>query len=167
MIRISTALVAAALCINSAGAQEERSKIDALVAKHALANGVPAALVHRVIVKESRYNAAAVGRGGTMGLMQIKHATARGVGYTGSASGLLDADTNLTYAVRYLAGAYRAAGGNADRAVGYYASGYYYAAGRQGLAVSGRRAERRRSYSRRSTWRRDAMAAPRRSEVPH
>ena len=44
--------------------------------------------------------------------MQIKHATARGVGYTGSASGLFDAETNLTYAVRYLAGAYRAAGGN-------------------------------------------------------
>ena len=41
--------------------------------------------------------------------MQIKHATARGVGYTGSASGLFDAETNLTYAVRYLAGAYRAA----------------------------------------------------------
>jgi soluble lytic murein transglycosylase-like protein len=55
------------------------------------------------------------------------------VGYTGSASGLLDADTNLTYAVRYLAGAYRVAGGNHDRAVAYYAGGYYYHAKRQGL----------------------------------
>ncbi len=57
--------------------------------------------------------------------MQIKHATARGMGYAGPASGLLDAETNLTYAVRYLAGAYRAAGGNAGRAVSYYASGYH------------------------------------------
>jgi soluble lytic murein transglycosylase-like protein len=65
--------------------------------------------------------------------MQIKHATARGMGYTGSASGLLDADTNLTYAVRYLAGAYRVAGGNQDRTVAYYASGYYYVAKRLGL----------------------------------
>jgi soluble lytic murein transglycosylase-like protein len=87
-----------------------------------------------VIVRESRYNPRAIGAGGAMGLMQIKHATARGVGYSGSAAGLLDANTNLTYAVRYLAGAYRVANGNADRAVAYYASGYYYAAKRQRLA---------------------------------
>jgi hypothetical protein len=41
----------------------------------------------------------------------------------------------MTYAVKYLAGAYRAAGGNADRAVRYYASGYYYAAKRRGQAI--------------------------------
>jgi soluble lytic murein transglycosylase-like protein len=39
----------------------------------------------------------------------------------------------MTYAVKYLAGAYRAAGGNPDRAVHYYAAGYYYAAKRKGL----------------------------------
>ncbi|HVY56655.1 MAG TPA: lytic transglycosylase domain-containing protein [Xanthobacteraceae bacterium] len=100
-------------------------ELDSLIAKHAAANGLPEALVHRVIVRESRYNPRLVGRGGAMGLMQIKYATARGMGYTGSASGLLDAETNLTYAVRYLAGAYRAAGGNADRAVSYYARGYH------------------------------------------
>jgi soluble lytic murein transglycosylase-like protein len=66
-------------------------------------------------------------------MMQIKLATARGLGYTGTAQGLLDPDTNLTYAVKYLAGAYRAANGNPDRAVSYYAGGYYYAAKRQGL----------------------------------
>ena len=95
------------------------------IARHAAANGLPADLVHRVVIRESRYNARARGAGGALGLMQIKHATARGVGYAGSASGLLDAETNLTYAVRYLAGAYRAAGGNAGRAVAYYASGYH------------------------------------------
>jgi soluble lytic murein transglycosylase-like protein len=110
-----------------------REALDALVAQHAAANGIPASLVHRVIVRESRYNPRAIGSGGAMGLMQIKHATARGVGYSGPAAGLLDADTNLTYAVRYLAGAYRVANGNADRAVAYYASGYYYAAKRQRL----------------------------------
>jgi hypothetical protein len=30
----------------------------------------------------------------------------------------------MTYAVKYLAGAYRAAGGNESRAVALYASGY-------------------------------------------
>ena len=37
--------------------------------------------------------------------MQIKLATARGLGYTGDAAGLRDPDTNLTYGIKYLAGA--------------------------------------------------------------
>ena len=41
----------------------------------------------------------------------------------------------MTYAVKYLAGAYRVAGGNANRAVHYYASGYYYAAKAKGLPI--------------------------------
>src|ERR1700729_837255 len=107
------------------------TEYDALVAKHAAANAVPEALVHRVIVRESRYRSGLVGRGGTIGLMQIKLATARSLGYTGTAEGLRDPDTNLTYAVKYLAGAYRAANGDHNRAVAYYASGYYEAAKRQ------------------------------------
>ena len=59
------------------------------------ANNVPEALVHRVIVRESNYHPDLVGRGGTIGLMQIKLATARGLGYTGDAAGLRDPDTNL------------------------------------------------------------------------
>ncbi len=98
--------------------------LDAAIARHAAANGLPVELVHRVVIRESRYNPGAR-NGSALGLMQIKHATARGVGYTGSASGLFDAETNLTYAVRYLAGAYRAAGGNQSRAVALYASGYH------------------------------------------
>ena len=109
----------------------QRAQYEALVASHAQANGVPEALVHRVIVRESRYQPHLIGRGGTIGLMQIKLATARGLGYTGTAEGLRDPDTNLTYAVKYLAGAYRAANGDLNRAVAYYASGYYYAAKRQ------------------------------------
>jgi hypothetical protein len=106
-------------------AEEARLSLDALIAKHAQANGVPESLVRRVIMRESGYNPHAVGKGGTLGLMQIKHATARGMGYTGEPSGLLDPDTNLTFAVRYLAGAYRAADGNADQAVSYFSRGYY------------------------------------------
>ncbi len=112
-----------------------RSQLDAMVVVHAQANGVPEALVHRVIMRESRYNPRLVGKGGAMGLMQIKTPTARGIGYGGSAAGLLDAETNLTYAVRYLAGAYRLARGNHDRAVYYYARGYYQAAKNEGQTV--------------------------------
>lgn len=98
--------------------------LDAMIARHAAANGLPVELVHRVVTRESGYNPRARS-GGNLGLMQIKYATARGVGYTGAPSGLMDPETNLTYAVRYLAGAYHAAGGNPRRAVALYASGYH------------------------------------------
>src|ERR1700735_4960228 len=114
-------------------ARAQHAQYDELVATHARANGVPEALVHRVIVRESRYQPGLVGRGGTIGLMQIKLATARGLGYTGDADGLRDPNTNLTYAVKYLAGAYRTAKGDYDRAVHYFAAGYYYVAKRQRL----------------------------------
>ncbi len=110
----------------------DRAMIDTLVAQHARAHGVPEALVHRVIKRESGYNPRAVSRG-NFGLMQIRYATARGMGYRGTASGLLDVNTNLAYAVPYLANAYKVAGGNPNRAVALYAGGYYYEAKRKGL----------------------------------
>jgi len=116
-------------------------KYSEMVATHAHANGVPEALVHRVIAHESRYNAHLIGRGGTIGLMQIKLETARGLGYTGDAAGLHDPNTNLTYGVKYLAGAYRAAKSDHDRAMRYYASGYYQIAKRQRLEAAKKRLE--------------------------
>ena len=109
----------------------QHAEYDALISAHAKANGVPEVLVHRVIVHESRYQPQLIGRGGAIGLMQIKLATARSLGYSGTAEGLRDPDTNLTYAVKYLAGAYRAANGDHRRTMAYYASGYYYVAKRQ------------------------------------
>jgi Transglycosylase SLT domain len=117
-----------------ASARASHGALDASIARHAAANGLPESLVHRVVTRESGYNPRARNASGALGLMQIKYATARGVGYSGSASGLLDAETNLTYAVKYLAGAYQAAGGNANRAVAFYQNGYH---GR-GVAVARR-----------------------------
>jgi soluble lytic murein transglycosylase-like protein len=125
------ACVSALAALLPQAALAQRAEYEALVASHAAANGVPVVLVHRVIMRESRYQPRLVGRGGTIGLMQIKLATARGLGYTGDAAGLRDPNTNLTYAVKYLAGAYRAANGDHGRAVSYYASGYYAAEKRQ------------------------------------
>jgi soluble lytic murein transglycosylase-like protein len=121
--------------VRVARATARNTALDTMIARHAAANGLPVALVHRVVKRESGYNARA-SHAGNVGLMQIRYRTARGIGYTGSAAGLLDPETNLTYAVRYLAGAYRAAGGNASRAVSLYASGYH---GR-GVHVARRRA---------------------------
>jgi len=123
-------LIAIAAVPFSQGALARDAQYDALVATHAKANNLPEALVHRVIVRESGYRPGLVSRG-NIGLMQIKLGTARGLGYTGTAEGLRDPDTNLTWAVKYLAGAYRAANSDHKRAMRYYASGYYHAAKRQ------------------------------------
>jgi soluble lytic murein transglycosylase-like protein len=121
---------------------EANSNLDAMVARYAAENDVPEELIRRVIKRESRGNPRVVSAG-NYGLMQIKPATARGLGYTGSAAGLLDPETNMTYAVKYLAGAYRVARGNSDLAVHYYAAGYYYAAkGRHMLDTTTPKAER-------------------------
>jgi hypothetical protein len=80
--------------------------------------------VRRVIHIESRGNARIVSKG-NYGLMQIRLGTARAMGYHGTEEGLLDPDTNMTYAVKYLAGAYRAAGCNEARAISYYQRGYH------------------------------------------
>ncbi|HVI30386.1 transglycosylase SLT domain-containing protein [Hansschlegelia sp.] len=129
-----TGVALAVACASSAqcGETAAPAQYDAIIAKHARANAVPESLIRRVIVRESKYNPKAMHRG-HYGMMQIKPATAQAMGYRGSAAGLLDADTNLAYAVRYLAGAYKVAGGDSDRAVRLYASGYYYDAKRKGM----------------------------------
>jgi soluble lytic murein transglycosylase-like protein len=108
------------------------SGLDPLIVHYSQAYGVPESLVRRVIVRESRYNPGAR-NGPYWGLMQIRHDTARSMGYSGPASGLLDAETNLRYAVKYLRGAWLCADGNEDRAIRLYASGYYYVAKHKGL----------------------------------
>ncbi|WP_442935560.1 transglycosylase SLT domain-containing protein [Nitratireductor sp. CH_MIT9313-5] len=107
-------------------------ELDALIARYAAHYEVPERLVRRVVKRESNFNPAARNRI-YWGLMQIRHDTAQTMGYRGPASGLLDAETNLKYAVKYLRGAYLTADGNEDRAVRLYASGYYYDAKRKGL----------------------------------
>ena len=107
-------------------------QLDGLIVQYAALYQVPESLVRRVIVRESKYNPAAR-NGPYFGLMQIRHQTAQTMGYSGPASGLLDAETNLKYAVKYLRGAYLVARGNPDQAVRFYASGYYYDAKRMGL----------------------------------
>ena len=141
---LATILFALAALPSTVSAQHRRSasldangNLDVLIASHAAANNVPESLVRRVIRRESGGNPRVV-HAGNYGLMQIRLGTARAMGYQGSAAGLLDPNTNMTYAVKYLAGAYRAAGGNADRAVHYYAAGYYDATKRKGrLSTNG------------------------------
>src|SRR5665811_2460887 len=140
-ICIATLLVVLTASASAASAKNQHvarldvnGNLNGLIARHAAANNLPEDLVRRIIKRESGGNPRVVSKG-NYGLMQIKLATARSMGYQGTAAGLLDADTNMTYAVKYLAGAYHVAGGNTNRAVHYYAAGYYYAAKSKGHAA--------------------------------
>ena len=106
--------------------------MDGLIAKYSNLYQVPESLIRRIIVRESGYNPKAR-NGPYYGLMQIRYDTAQSMGYRGPASGLLDADTNLQFGVKYLSGAYKVGNGNPEAAVRNYASGYYYAAKAKGL----------------------------------
>lgn len=115
------------------GGVEARSpELDDLMQVYADYYEIPVELVRKVAKRESTFNPKA--RNGIyMGLMQISPATARGMGYRGAPTGLLDAETNLKYAVRYLRGAYVVAKGNHGVADRLYQTGYYYHAKRAGL----------------------------------
>jgi soluble lytic murein transglycosylase-like protein len=103
---------------------DERAAIEVLIVRHAKAHSLPEALVRLVIRRESNFNPRAVYRG-NYGLMQIRLGTARSLGYRGEADGLLDPATNMTYAMPYLAGAYRAAHGDEARTLVLYSRGYH------------------------------------------
>jgi soluble lytic murein transglycosylase-like protein len=109
-----------------------RPELDRLITYYAKLNNIPEDLVHRVVKRESTYNPRAY-HSGNYGLMQIRYNTAKGLGYEGPAEGLFDAETNLKYATKYLAGAWMVADNQNDGAVKLYASGYYYHAKRKGL----------------------------------
>ena len=116
---------------------EQKSYVSKLIQKYAKLYEIPESLIHRVVHRESRYNPKAYNRAGYFGLMQIKYNTAKSMGYEGPASGLLDAETNIKYAAKYLRGAWMTADSKAQNkeanAVQLYARGYYYDAKRKGL----------------------------------
>lgn len=135
----------AALAISSGAKVAAGSPaLDALIAKYAAHHEIPETLLRRVVKRESTFNPSAR-NGPYWGLMQILPATARTMGYEGSPEGLLDAETNLMYAGKYLRGAYMTADGDHDLAVRFYSRGYYYDAKRKGLlALTGLGKDRKR-----------------------
>lgn len=108
------------------GLQADESKASAIrpmIARHAAAEGVPYALADAVVRVESRYNPMAR-NGVNIGLTQINPLTAKSLGYEGTTSGLMNSDTNLRYGIKYLAGAYRLAGGDTCGTVLRYQAGH-------------------------------------------
>lgn len=107
------------------GTAAGHSSYDHLIEAAAKRHGVPLELAHAVIRVESNYNARARGRHGEIGLMQIKPATARGLGFRGKTSALYDPATNLEWGMRYLAGAQARAGGDTCGTILRYNAGHF------------------------------------------
>ncbi len=112
----------------------ETPELRVLINKWADYYEVPRPLVHRLAIRESTHRPWARS-GPYYGLLQILPATARSMGFRGNPEDLLDADTNLKYAVKYLRGAWLLADGSYDTAVKWYSRGYYYEAKRRGMLV--------------------------------
>ncbi|MCY1669249.1 lytic transglycosylase domain-containing protein [Rhizobium sp. SL86] len=114
-------------------ADASNETLSKLIHRYAGMYGVPESLVHRVVHRESKYDPKAYNKRGFWGLMQIKYATAKSMGYQGTPDGLLDAETNLKYAIKYLRGAWLVADNDPDDAIKLYARGYYYDAKRKDM----------------------------------
>ena len=99
------------------------AKLDRMIETAAMENGVPKELAYAVVRVESRFNPRAIG-GGAYGLSQIKPATARGLGFSGSAQALLDPETNLRWGMKYLAGAWEKGDGDVCRTAMKYKGGH-------------------------------------------
>ena len=96
----------------------------AIIARYAANYGVPFSLARAVIKIESNYRPHLTGRAGEVGLMQIKPATARMLGYTGSVKGLYNPETNIKYGMKYLAMAQGLGGGTTCGTILKYNAGH-------------------------------------------
>jgi hypothetical protein len=106
------------------GALKDRSAYLPAIADEAAANGVPPALVDAVVRIESRYDPAAVGSVGEIGLMQVRPKTAALLGFRGTSADLAQPQTNLRYGVGYFAKAWRLASGDLCRTLMKYRAGH-------------------------------------------
>jgi hypothetical protein len=106
------------------GGLKDRSAYLPAIVHEAEANGVPPALVDAVVRIESRYDPAAVGSVGEIGLMQVRPKTAELLGFQGTSAELAQPQTNLRYGVGYLAKAWRLASGDLCRTLMKYRAGH-------------------------------------------
>lgn len=95
-----------------------------LARKEAETRGLPADVAVAVMHVESDYNPAARGGSGEIGLMQVMPGTARLLGFSGTPGQLADPATNIRLGVRYLAEAWKLAGGDLCTAAMKYRAGH-------------------------------------------
>lgn len=125
-VLLAGAFVGALLYLTPAKADDLANKpYHALIEKYAKQHNIPVRMAHAFIKVESNYNHRTRGRVGEIGLMQLRPQTARGIGYKGTMSALYTPETNIRWGMKYLAMAYKKAGGDLCRTVMGYQSGLY------------------------------------------
>lgn len=102
-----------------------KDSVKLMVVEEAKRLGVPAKLALAVARAESNFTCSARSSAGALGVMQIKHRTAKGLGYKGTAKGLLDCRTGIHWGMKYLKEALKRAKGNQCVAAHLYFSGVY------------------------------------------
>lgn len=101
-----------------------KNPYSALIVKYARQYGVPSNLAHAVMRVESNFNPKARGAAGEVGLMQIKPATARMMGFRGSVKQLYNPETNIRWGMEYLAKAHQLGGGQLCQTILRYNAGH-------------------------------------------
>ncbi|AYD00866.1 lytic transglycosylase [Neorhizobium sp. NCHU2750] len=101
-----------------------KAHYEGLIRQYANLYDVPEELALAVVQIESNFRPTVKGSAGEIGLMQIKPATARLMGYKGEASGLYDPETNIRYGMKYLAGAHDLGDGKLCRTILKYNAGH-------------------------------------------
>lgn len=98
--------------MNGQVSQATRDHVVALIKSQAPQYGVPTWFALKIARVESNYNPRVTGAAGEIGVFQLKCATAHGVGYSGSCSGLYNPETNVRVGLKHLSLAVHAARGN-------------------------------------------------------
>ncbi|TNM62269.1 lytic transglycosylase domain-containing protein [Aliirhizobium smilacinae] len=101
-----------------------QARYEGLIRQYADQYDVPAELAMAVVRIESNFRPTVRGSAGEIGLMQIKPATAKLMGYKGRASGLYDPETNIRYGMKYLAKARDLGDGKLCRTILKYNAGH-------------------------------------------
>ncbi len=89
-----------------------RANVQAMIKSQAPRYGVPVWFALRIAKIESGFNPRVTGGAGEIGVYQMKCQTARGLGFSGSCSGLYNAATNVKYGLKHLSAAVKSAHGN-------------------------------------------------------
>ncbi len=92
--------------------QAARNNVVAIIKGSAPRYGVPTWFALRIAKVESNYNPRARGAAGEYGVFQLKCATAKGIGFRGDCSQLLNPHTNVQYGLKHLSMAVRLSRGN-------------------------------------------------------
>lgn len=96
---------------------------DELIRKYSGLYQIPEAWIRATIETESSYRSEVVSADGGYGLMQVTEPTARGLGFAGNMSQMLDPDTNLRYGVALLSQLRARLGDNLSQIYSAYNSG--------------------------------------------